>query len=94
MIPEIIGVIMLLGGGTAAWFRNKENVENVENVENIELMEKIEKNKERINPEIHPELNYFICLKCKKKIDIEDVIFWHKWPFCSGFCIELYIAEK
>ena len=25
MIPEIIGVIMLLGGGTAAWFRNKEN---------------------------------------------------------------------
>ena len=91
MIPEIIGVIILLGGGTAAWFRNKENVENVEN---IELMEKIEKNKERINPEIHPELNYFICLKCKKKIDIEDVIFWHKWPFCSGFCIELYIAEK
>jgi hypothetical protein len=86
MIPEIIGIIILFGGGSVAFFRNKKNEESIEFKEEI--------NKKCINPQIYSEFNYFICLKCKEKIDSQDVIFWYKWPFCSDFCIELYKAEK
>tara|TARA_B100000214_G_C23887102_1_gene589978 strand:+ start:656 stop:901 length:246 start_codon:yes stop_codon:yes gene_type:complete len=36
------------------------------------------------------ENNYFICLQCNKRVSTQDIIFYKKWPFCTGNCVEVY----